>query len=465
MRLSQLLFPFLVVFAVQTISKETSLDDQEFSDLTFDEEFFDLDFDQFDDESWWEENFVIRVSQQVFGQINSHQVEPIPGVKIPKSSMIENHRTGVNVRYQKPIAPGWLIQGSWQGRIYWKEDYEYEANNDSIEDEFRVNEIFVQRSTRDQSLKLGRQTVVWGETVGNSVLDVINHNEFRDFTIIDIEDTRLNQWMLVWDFFDSNSSWSTFLNLYPEFNPRPIRGGPFDFDLGFEITPVERGDDPLFELGTKWRKSYGASDISFMAAYLYENQLGYGSPVGDSVTAIAIKNDFILLGFSANRAMGKLLLTADFALKKGVLIDGSTFVGAGSFNIPTDLKRDQIGLSVGFEYGITNHQTISFGVQLERMKNERQGLLEGQVLPNQGIYGSWLLRYGNRLYNDDLELSATFQGNLEGNAALMAANTAYKINDNWTAGLQILTIHASGDSQLMYFNNDVRLGAAITYSF
>jgi hypothetical protein len=99
------------------------------------------------------------------------------------------------------------------------------------------------------------------------------------------------------------------------------------------------------------------------------------------------------------------------------------------------------------------------------MKNERQGLLEGQVLPNQGIYGSWLLRYGNRLYNDDLELSATFQGNLEGNAALMAANTAYKINDNWTAGLQILTIHASGDSQLMYFNNDVRLGAAITYSF
>jgi hypothetical protein len=29
--------------------------------------------------------------------------------------------------------------------------------------------------------------VVWGENVGNSVLDVINTNEFRDLSIIDID--------------------------------------------------------------------------------------------------------------------------------------------------------------------------------------------------------------------------------------------------------------------------------------
>ena len=64
----------------------------------------------------------------------------------------------------------------------------------------------------DHSVKFGRQTVVWGETIGNSVLDVINHTEFRDFSIIDIEDARLNQWMLVWDIFQEQSSWSSFIN-------------------------------------------------------------------------------------------------------------------------------------------------------------------------------------------------------------------------------------------------------------
>ena len=160
-----------------------------------------------------------------------------------------------------------------------------------------------------------------------------------------------------------------------------------------------------------------------------------------------------------------MLLTLDVALKRGVLIDGSSFVGVGSFNTPTDLKKDQVGMSLGFEYGITNYQTVSLGIQLKKMKDERLGLSEDQILPNQGIYGSWLFRYANRLKNDDLELSATLQGDLKGDAALFAGNAAYKINDNWTAGLQILTIHAGGTSELQYFTNDVRLGAALTYSF
>ena len=96
-------------------------------------------------------------------------------------------------------------------------------NGDAVETEGQLNDLFIQRSSGKHSFKLGRQTVVWGETVGNSVLDIINNSEFRDFTIIDIEDARLSQAMLVWDYFDSanNSSLSTFVNLYPEFNPAP----------------------------------------------------------------------------------------------------------------------------------------------------------------------------------------------------------------------------------------------------
>ena len=93
----------------------------------------------------------------------------------------------------------------------------------------------MQRTLGRHSLKFGRQTLVWGETVGNSVLDVINHTEYRDFSIIDIEDARLNQWMLVWDFFNNQSQLSGFLNLYPEFNPSPVEGSPLYFALPINL--------------------------------------------------------------------------------------------------------------------------------------------------------------------------------------------------------------------------------------
>lgn len=125
---------------------------------------------------------------------------------------MENNRLGLNVRYQNPFACGWLLQGSAQVRAYLPGDYEY--NNPARNDwETRLNELFIQRSGERHSLSFGRQSLVWGETLGISVLDVINTTEYRDLTVIDIEDARLNQWLMVRDFFGQYGQWSTFVNL------------------------------------------------------------------------------------------------------------------------------------------------------------------------------------------------------------------------------------------------------------
>ncbi len=173
-------------------------------DFAADFEFDDALTGEFDEQTEnstpsWLEHFILRISQQLSGQINSHSVPLAPGFTLPCAAEIETNRFGIDARYQNPFAPGWLLQASGHARVYWKEDYEYRANDDRIDTEFRINEFFVQRSGGQHSVKLGRQTVVWGETVGNSVLDIINTSEFRDLTIIDIEDARLNQWLLVWD--------------------------------------------------------------------------------------------------------------------------------------------------------------------------------------------------------------------------------------------------------------------------
>ena len=378
---------------------------------------------------------------------------------------MENNRLGINIRYQNGFAPGWLIQASGQTRTYWKHDYEHEANNKNIDAEYRINEFFLQRSFDQHSIKFGRQTVVWGETVGNSVLDVINHFEFRDLTIIDIEDARLNQWMVVWDYFGEGSNWSSFINLYPEFNPASVRGSPFFFEPEFNLTDYKREGEALAEVGTQWRKSFDRSDISFMAAYLYENQLRYEDPVSGIGDAVAKKNDFLLLGFSANRAIGRLLLNFDLAFSHNVLADSFNFPGTTALSSPLDLKKDQIGTSFGFEWAVDNEQSLSLGIQAQKMLDEDEGLLPGQQLFNQGVFGSWLVRYSNILLNSDLVLSSTLQGDLEADSLLALLSAEYTINDNWAINGQIISINANAASPLVFFAEDLRIGTTITYSF
>jgi|TARA_B110000305_G_scaffold145722_1_gene161928 hypothetical protein len=463
----------LILYLVVPMALGQALEAQVLEEGTLEEELIfadDLFTDAFDiiediDSSSWRDGLTIRLSQQISGQVNHHLVEPLPGYLLSKHGDLENNRFGINLRYQNAFALGWLLQGSWQARAYWPGDYEYTANNDNLDAEYRVNELFVQRSLDQQSLKLGRQTVVWGETVGNSVLDVINHTEYRDFGTIDIEDARLNQWMLVWDVFKDSGNWSSFINLYPEFNPQPVVGSPFYVPLPYELNDYIRSDKTLFEVGTQWSKSFEGSDIALMAAYLYENQLRYPQANPQPIDFVALTNDFVLLGLSANRAIGKLLLSADIALSHGLLLDESTLSGGGGFGLASDIKKDQIALSLGFEYGISNLQSLSVSIQAKRMLDERDGLADEQQLINKGVYGSWLVRYSNQVMNDNLGLSATLQGDLEGDTGLLFLGADYSVNDRWQVAGQIISIISKKNSPLAIFDQDLRLGLIVTYAF
>ena len=439
-------------------------------DFGFDDEIFTSTFGEESEESpisSWLRDFTIRISQSTSGQFNNHAIDLGPFGSFPKEADLETNRLQFNVRYQNSFAPGWVLQGSMWYRIYWNKDYEFVSNEEASETEGQLNDLFVQRSSGKHSFKLGRQTVVWGETVGNSVLDIINNSEFRDFTIIDIEDARLSQAMLVWDYFDSNndSSLSTFINLYPEFNPAPIRGSPLFFDPGFNLPDYDRDGKILIEAGTQWKKSFEGSDVAVMAAYLYENQLRYDPPLPDRPDARPDINDFFLFGFSANRAIGKVLLNFDVAFSHNILADSFAFPGTSSLSSPINLRKDQLGTSFGFEYAIDNEQNVSLGIQAQTLLDPEDGLLAGQTLTNDGVFGSWLVRYGYALSNGDINLSATLQGDLSAESLLVFLGLDYTINDNWSVSSQIISITAKTGSFLTFFDEDLRLGTTLTYTF
>lgn len=411
----------------------------------------------------WLQPFTFRLSQQVMAQINPHEVALPGGVTLARNAATENNRLSLLTRYQNAFAPGWLLQGSAQAKIYWPGDYEYRANDGKTDTEFRLNELFVQRSAGTQSLKLGAQTVVWGENVGNSVLDVINTSEYRDLSIIDIEDARLNQWLLVWDSFGTGTHLSSFVNLYPEFNPPPVRGSPFFFEPEFNLTDLHR-DKPLFEVGSRMRWSFAGSDVSLMAAYLYENQLRYSAPASGMGDAVALANDFLLLGFSANRAIGKLLLNLDVAFSHDVLGD---FVVTSLPGIERAVagKADLIAGTAGFEYAINNEQSLIVGVSAQTVLDQRVLLLPGERLVGGEATGNALLRYSNSMRNGDAVLALTVQSALDAGSMLASVALNYTLSNHLALLTQVIATRADKDAAVAFLDEDVRAGLTLTWSF
>lgn len=447
------------------VGQDFSLDTLSFDGAAFDNASVgqDLFTQSADTRPAWLRPFTFRLSQQLMAQVNPHRVDLPGGATLTRNAATENSRLSLLTRYQNAFAPGWLLQGSAQAKVYWPGDYEYRANGRKIDTEFRLNELFLQRSGSTQSLKLGAQTVVWGENVGNSVLDVINTSEYRDLSIIDIEDARLNQWLLVWDSFGSNRHLSSFVNLYPEFNPPPVRGSPFFFEPEFNLTDLRR-DTPLFEAGSKLRWSFTGSDVSVMAAYLYENQLRYSAPDSGMGDAVAQENDFLLLGASANRAIGKLLLNLDIAFSHDVLTDVLFTTPGGAttlFTQPVDL----IAGSAGFEYAISNEQNLIVGVSAQTVLNQSSVLRVGETLAGDEVTGNALLRYSNSLRNGDLVLAVTVQSALDAGSLLASVSLNHTLSNHLALLTQIIAIRADKDAAVAFLDEDVRAGLTLTWSF
>ena len=66
------------------------------------------------------------------------------------------------------------------------------ASGDFFQAELR--ELYLEIVQGDFDLRVGRQQVVWGESLGLRILDVINPQDFREFILDDFIDARIPLW-------------------------------------------------------------------------------------------------------------------------------------------------------------------------------------------------------------------------------------------------------------------------------
>ena len=65
---------------------------------------------------------------------------------------------------------------------------------DSFQAELR--ELYLDLVYEDFDLRLGRQQIIWGESIGLRILDIINPQDFREFILNDFIDARIPLWSM-----------------------------------------------------------------------------------------------------------------------------------------------------------------------------------------------------------------------------------------------------------------------------
>lgn len=422
--LSSLLY-FAGLHAAEGEPSAATSESFEIDDELFESEYVAIGESHDVDVQSWLDAFAVRLSYQVVTKLHGRVSED----EVRANKGTEHNRLVLLVRYQNAFGDGWLLQAGAHAKAYAIGDYEYDSINNKITTEARLNELFIQRSFERHTLRFGRQVVVWGEVTGNSVLDVVNVVELQDFSLVNVEDMRLSQLMFGWDYYRERLKLSGFLNLYPEFNPDPSPGSPLYQPEATLCEEVDR-QELMFEVGLQSRWSLRGSDVSVMGAYLYENELSYGFSSEQVGAKVPLGNDYWLLGVSANRAVGALLLVADFSYSDGVMHNA---ISSGPRFSRHDNSRG--GASFGIEYEVTPQQKFLLSVQLntytEQWSDERERV-------GAGTYGFYMFRYRGESYSGAKVINSTFRRSVDGSFFMGSVGLDYSLNDHWKLFSQIV---------------------------
>ncbi len=116
--------------------------------------------------------------------------------------------------------------------------------------EAQLRDTYLDLSRGPWDFRLGKQQIVWGESVGLFFADTVNAKDLREFVLPDFDLIRIPEWAADVEYSSGDFHAELVWLPWPEFNKLGVEGSEFRFplplprsDLGFTVTdPVEPGN-------------------------------------------------------------------------------------------------------------------------------------------------------------------------------------------------------------------------------
>ena len=353
-----------------------------------------------------------------------------------------NNRSSFRYEYSKFFFDTMYVKFDSKITAFWGGDHRADAQDTDT----MTREAFVQASFGDTSIKAGIQMVVWGESEAGAITDVISPRNYSEFLLINLEDSRIGQPMIVVDqFTDGYGSWSFLYVPEAELNEYPAKGTQYDFDFfgPGAVFNDEPGDKDDSEYGLTWRKTVDRSDFSILAASVIDNDYalrGTGVNAEGNLTFDRVKQRYKMLGFTANYGTGDWLFTGEVAGKFGRGYNN------GNFDL---LEKDQIDASFEIEYALGAGNSVSV-----ELVNKHISGYSADIIGNPRDSQTLVLSTFQQFLNDELTLTWLGIFNEPYTSMTNAIYVAYNISDTLSINFDTYLFDIDDERSGLYANRD-----------
>ena len=242
--------------------------------------------------------------------------------------------------------------------------------------EAELRELYLEIVYEDFDFRFGRQQVVWGESLGLRILDVLNPQDFREFILDDFIDARIplwgsrvdytfEDWVLegVW-FLDFEANRLTDQGSEWQFRNVPLPGLPIETPFppfpSVQVAKTKKPQDGRFsdsEVGFRVARFLRNMDVSLNYFYGWGDfPVPFRSTISPNQFLIAPRHErFHLLGGTFNYAFDVFVIRGEGGLKLG-----EHFVSIDPREGDGVKQREFLSYVLGLDWTVNDNLTANF---------------------------------------------------------------------------------------------------------
>ena len=339
--------------------------------------------------------------------------------KFASPKRVVNNRSSVRLEFAKALTSNLYARLDTKYNLHWGNDHRARAKDENPFRELVTREAYLQSSFGTTSFRLGYQILPWGVSEGGAITDEVSPRNSAEYFFISLEESRVGQPMLTMDHFGDAGQWTAFLVPRPGYNKYPDIGSEYDIPGSFEQKAPDDdwGNFGTWEFGARWKRTFGKSDISLMAARLIDNDY------------LVRQQRFQMYGLTANIAIDNLLLRAEVALKK----PRAFFALPAGSSDRIVVESDQLDSSFGFDYSPGGRPlTYSAEIVSSHLMDWRDDIV-GRERNEVSLVGS----VTNKFFNDNLTLTLLSTYTRPYTSFQHKFLSSYQIDDNSTVYFEL----------------------------